>query len=656
MTTDQAGEATFRWFPDWESHGAYVDLLHPDWATAVDHNDWIVAEDGALVMPLKPRLPRKPMFGSVTSNAYAVGGLLVEIKSFQGEEGHSDHTYAFTDESGNFAADCMPGATYTVCVNDGQLQSQIIDFIPYERETGKSNPAQLTVAEGNLIEIHVTSGERRLPMQNQWVYVRETHQYDWIENGERASGQGARDYPVYTNDDGIAHARALPGAELRISVNAGDWRSDARNITVQQDGITRVSFHRAFDQARQVKGRLIAAPNVDAKLAGATIVYGSIGGETDERHELAADADGHFAFQTKAFQLGIFAYTADGKAAGMVKPDRLDGELELQLKPTEDLHGRLLGKNDEPLAFHPVRVIPRVKGKRDFNRSFATSFTAKKFETTTDEAGNYTLRQLPTEFDMRLQADPIDDSKYDANLDEFYLIAGQARPRMVSRLDRTSQPDRRSLSKRLEETIRAARLDHFRILVLRYHAAAKDFVNTRMLARETNLAVMDFLNVRIEEDSLVEAADQQFAKSRSWPQPESGRVFVCALDEDGTELGRIELAVGNSDTTAEAAAFIRRHAPPQADALAKWDTAFHRGQTHRSPRVGAHRSTLLRSVLPFIAMARRSPRTNRRGLRAAQDRQRAGTNMAWRWVIASPAIEITLAYPSTPSSMPTSSC
>ena len=442
MRTDKKGEATCRWFPDWETHGAYIEIIDPRWAVAVRNNDLKTDDDGALVMPLKRRIPRKPLVGKVTAERFPIGGLLVEIKSFQGEEeGRSDHVYAFTDEAGNFTADCIPGATYTVCVNDGQLQSNMIALIPYELDTGKSNLAELSVAEGNPIEIQVTSGPRREPMRNQWVYVRQLHHYKWIEDGKEKSGQGARDFPVYTGDDGVAHARALAGSELRINVYAGEWRSEKRKVTVQEDGVTRVEFHRKVAEEREVTGRLLAPPNLDTELAGAEIVFGSIDGETDERREMAADAEGRFVFKTKAIQLGIFAYTKDGKAAGVAKPESSGGTIELQLKPTMDLHGQLLGKNDEPLASHAVRVAPRVSGKKDFNKSFATSFEARAFETKTDERGNYTLKNLPSEFELTLRADPIDDSKREVYLDDFYLRVGEQRPPMVSRLARASKPD-----------------------------------------------------------------------------------------------------------------------------------------------------------------------------------------------------------------------
>lgn len=51
-------------------------------------------------------------------------------------------------------------------------------------------------------------------------------------------------------------------------------------------------------------------------------------------------------------------------------------------------------------------------------------------------------------------------------------------------------------------------------------------------------------------------------------------MFACALDVTGKELGRIVVDVSSADATAAAADFIRKHAPPQADAQAKWAAAF----------------------------------------------------------------------------------
>jgi hypothetical protein len=435
MTTDKNGEATFYWFPNWKSHGAYVEIRDQKWAAAMSNNELRVADDGTLEMTLRRRVTRKPLVGNVSSDRFAVGGLLVEIKSFQGEEeNRSDHVYAFTDKEGNFRADCITGATYVVCVNDGRLASRMIDLIPYEPDTDKSNFAELEVSDTSLAEIRVTSGPRRRPMANQWVYVRQNHSYTWLENGEKRSGTGARDYPVYTNSEGVAQVRAPAGTELSITVYAGEWRSVDRKLIVTADEIASIEIHREFDAEREVKGRLIAPPGMDVELAGAEIIYGSIDGETDEHETTTADAQGNFALKTKAIRIGIFAYTADGKASGVLKLEHADGSKEILLKPTMDFHGRLLDANNQPAANHAVRVVPRVSGKNDQNRSLPTSFETRTFETRTDADGNYTLKNLPTDCEATLRVDSTDRTKFDTYLDDVHLVVGDEQPRMISRL------------------------------------------------------------------------------------------------------------------------------------------------------------------------------------------------------------------------------
>ncbi len=582
MVTDDQGEAFCRWFPDWEKHGAYVSIISPQWAKTLE-DGLKTADDGALVMKLKPRVRRKPLVGKLTSEGLDVAGLMVQIRTFQGEEErYSDHLCAFTDADGNFAADCIPGATYCFCVNDARVVSNTIDLIPYELDTGKSNTAELTVSAGEPVEIRVTSGPSRRPLANVWVHLRSIHNYSWYEDGKERGGSGGRMWGVYTDDDGVVRARALAGTELQASVNAGEWRSEERKVTVKAGEITRIAFHRESDVVRAVSGHVIAPPNSDVDIASAEVVYGSIDGETDQMETIEADADGRFAFKTRAIQLGIFVYTADRMAAGVLRPQSLDDPIEVQLLPTADLHGQLLGKNDEPLANHPVRVYAVVRGKRDFNKSFFAGFRARLFETKTDNQGNYTMKNLPSKFDMTLRTNPTDDPEGLVYLDSFFLLAGQTRPRLVSRMERTSEPDTRLISEKYESKLRDARLGDYHLLVMVFDSSSDDLVERYLMDREKTKEVMSFLNLRVREDDTADEGTRRFIESRNWPQPERGIVFACALDGTGKELGRIALDTRSADVDVQAAEFQQEHAPPQADGEEKWNAAF--AEAERSGR------------------------------------------------------------------------
>ena len=81
----------------------------------------------------------------------------------------------------------------------------------------------------------------------------------------------------------------------------------------------------------------------------AVVEIGSIDGETSERLTLKANPDSEFDFESQASRIGIYARTKDAKAAAVAIIDRPDGPIELQLKPTGEFRGQLLGKEDRPL-------------------------------------------------------------------------------------------------------------------------------------------------------------------------------------------------------------------------------------------------------------------------------------------------------------------
>jgi len=582
MTTNDDGEAIYRWFPDWEKHGSYVEIIDPRWAKA-ESREMVEADDGALVVKLKRRQHRKALAGRVTAEGLDVGGLLVRISSFQGEEeGHVDRVYAMTNGDGRFTVDCLPGSTYCVCVMDEIYVSNTIDLIPYETDTGESNIATLQLTEGAPVEIRITSGPKRVPMRNQYINLQTPHGFKWRENGETRGGSGGKQWGVSTDHNGIAHTRALAGTELIANVYAGEWRSGEFKTTVKADGVTKIEFHRELITEREVAGRLVPPVNVDVDLAKAEIILGSIDGETDERQTVATDARGRFAFRTKAIDFGIFAYTADGKTAGIARSRDTEQPIEVQLKQTVDLHGQLLGEDDKPLVGHSVRVTPGVLGKRDTDKSFRTSFSAKKFETQTDREGNYTLKNLPSELDMTLYADPIDDSRRDAYLDEFFLRVGEDRPRMVSRLDRSRKQDDRSIAQKYASVLRDAALGDFHTMVLIFDSTARDFVDANMLDYSKTKEVGSFMHLKIRNDDSADEANAEFIKTQHWPSPKARTVFACALDSSGTELGRIELDLAAAGVEVDAVKFIRKHSPAPSDAKRAWAAAF--AQAKRSNR------------------------------------------------------------------------
>jgi len=580
MKTNDKGEAVYRWFPDWKTHGSYVELRDPRWIKASREQTGDGADetvDGAIVVRIKKSRfeNRKRVVGQVASTESNVAGFFVEMWSFQGEEEHrSDVLHAFTDENGRFAADYLPGSTYCIYVNDARYVSNIIDLIPYEPVGDQTNAPSLTISEGQPVEVAVTSGPAKAPVAHQWVQLETPHHYSWRENGTTRNGNGGRRWWVTTDEQGRARTFALSGNKIEGSLYTPEWRAKEA-ADVNADGVTRLEFHRAVADARKIVGRLLIVGDVEADLDDAVIEIGSVDGETHERLTCRANRRGEFEFESKASQLGIYARTQDARAAAVAIIDRLDQPLELHLKPTGELRGQLLGKEDLPLPGHAVHASLRVSGKRDFSKPWPTSFLAATFDAQTDGEGSYTLSGLPCEVALSLSADPIDGLDSDGTLDDFYLVPNESRPRTISRL---WKPQRKiPFAERYAGILRDCRSSNFHVMVILMRPSddTREFVDANFMDYETTREIMSFMQIQGQVgDQSPDPEVAEFARSKNWPLPENGRILAFAIDPAGRELGRIEIDSKDPAGAKLASDFVRNHAPVQVDAKEKWDEAF----------------------------------------------------------------------------------
>ncbi len=573
MKTNENGEAVFRRFPDWKENSCYIEIPDQHWVRAADAK----MVDGTLVFRLrKSRFDnRKHIIGRVTSAGGNVAGFCVSISSFQGEEKNKlDCLYAFTDEHGEFAADYLPGATYDICINDVRFVSSIIDLIPYEPTTGKTNAPSLNVSPGQPVEIVVTAGPAKRPVAHQFINLETPHSYSCRVDGQTQNFVGGRRWQVTTDEQGKACTFALPGKEIKGSLYTPEWQSE-ESVQVKTDGGTRLEFHRKVAAKRKVVGRLLPADKVDADLNEAVVQLGAVDGETNEHLTIKTKPDGQFAFESQASRIGIYARTKDAKAAAVCIVERLDLPIELRLNPTGEFRGQLLGKEDSPLQGHAVRASLSV-GKHDYSKPGPTSFYVATFEAKTDSEGRYTLTGVPYEAALSLRTDSIDGSGQDNCLGEFYLVPNESRPLDVSRLWQ-KPATKTSFAERYAKVLRDCRLSHFHAMVILFRPSddTKRFVDVNLMDYQTTKEVSYFMQLQgqIGDDSAT-AEIAEFGRSKNWPTPEKGRVFACAIDAAGKELGRIEFDSKDPDGPKLAAQFIRKHAPTPADAKKKWDEAF----------------------------------------------------------------------------------
>ena len=434
LKTNAAGEAVCRWFPDWKKHRSYIEISDRHWVRAGDPT----TVDGALVVRLRPsRLDsRKRVFGTVTCADGNLAGFCVSITTFQAEEkGHFEPLCAFTGERGRFAADYLPGATYCMYVNDARFVSNTIDLIPFDPTTGKTNAPSLAVRPGQPVAIVATAGPSKQPIAHQRIVLSAMHDSSWREGGETRRGRSGRRWDVITDEQGRATTFALPGGEIEASIWTPQWQQ-SRLATVKADGVTRLEFHRKLAGKRSVRGRLLLADNLRADLNEAAIAIGALDGETEERFTLKADRDGKFEFQSQATRVGIYVRTKDCKAAGVSVVDRLDGPIQLQLKPTVEYRGQLLGRNGRPYGTTQLRIsLPgRTKRIRQPGRRHRFWFRCRDLRS--QDGRRRQVRAEGTSLRGQVKPDrrPPDRPDQVMRLGDIYLVPNKPRPFDVSRL------------------------------------------------------------------------------------------------------------------------------------------------------------------------------------------------------------------------------
>jgi hypothetical protein len=575
LTTDAAGEATYPWFPDWEKVHWYADI---------DETDWLLeggpaTVDGVAIFTLKKRSPRKRIAGRVVTagTTASPGGFYAYLQSFQGErEGHSDWDSAFSDPDGTFSVDVLPDATYCAYVQDERWVGKVIDILPYESAVNRLTSPELAIAAGQPVEVFVTSGSQHKPLANLSVSFRREHEYTWQEDGDTRHGISGPQWWATTNESGKVSTWTLPG-KLHASIYSPRWRAE-QSIDVAADKPARVTLHRDIDEKRTFTGRIVLDETADKSFDDVDIRLGSLDANYQDEQSLQCSADGSFSFDTFAAEVGIFASTRDGKLAGSTSTKDIESPIEIHLRRTGEYHGQLLGRGEQPAVCHPVSAYIRLEGERTGGSQRSKTFEVKRIDTKTDELGNFTLQGIPSRMKTKLFADAIDSSDDSVSLDEIYLEPGESRPRVVSYLERTATtPVKIPLAERYRTTLRDCVLSGYRpiVIIADDSEGVRRFVDDNYASYATNKDVYPFMQIILTGGKVpVEPADAAFLAERDWPLPQAGRVFACALDANGTELGRQEFHIDDAGAAEEAANFIHQHAPAPQDAEKKWAAAF----------------------------------------------------------------------------------
>ncbi|CAD75235.1 probable penicillin resistance regulatory protein [Rhodopirellula baltica SH 1] len=571
LKTDSNGEAVLKYFPDWPEVHRYAELLSQDWfilkkATPVDD---------ALVITLKRRVKRHRVMGSLKGDQITVAGFSVQAGTFQAEtEGHSEQLFAITDSQGHFWIDVLPGATYSVRINDSNLISDYSDVLAFDPETSQVNAPELTLQEGVVAKAKLTAGKDRTPIANASVSFWEKHQYEWMEDGTSRTGVTGRSTWATTDEDGIATMLVLPGI-VEVSARQNDWRSSAR-IDAAEDGENFAELHREIAESRLVTGKLVLAENADASLNDCELTIGAIDGKTWDQRSLQVDGDSEFSFATAASKLGICAITDDKKFAGITIARDLTEPIVVTLNPTETIRGRLLDSNGIPVAGRTIIARGTFADSLD-NRtldpftkvSAPTQVTVTNQTTESDADGNYVITGLPCFVTTTIYVEG-----QDWRLDQVYLQPGEKRPTLVSRLHSTTQSkaSRKPIVLRWSTLMRDSRLGGYRSLVIlsQDNVEVNQFIDDHLLNYRKNRVAAKFMTLTYHPNP----ADARFAATQNWTIPSENKLTAIAYDKSGTEIGRETFDADDPNSAAHAAAFLHQHAPEDVDMEQAWNEAF----------------------------------------------------------------------------------
>jgi beta-lactamase regulating signal transducer with metallopeptidase domain len=580
MKTDAQGEAIYEWYPDWPQHHFYVDRLDQNWVRVSKEK---IAADGAIEVRVKKSklAQRQPITGELTSFDGKPGGYFLEFRSFAGEEeSRMDVLYAVTDSEGKFTISVLPGAVYYGHVDDERYFSDIVDWLPYDSKTNKSSSPKFSVKEGVPVEVFVGEGPNKKPIANQYVSLFNEHSHAFMEKGETRRGTGSHQWWVITDENGIGRGFARADRELKAAVNQLDWRME-KTVQPKDGRFERIELHRPIAGRLKVKGQLIIPAELGSSLEVGEMQYGAMDGQSMDHDQVKVDAEGRFAFETASPLFGVYASTKDKKAAiaQIVESSAIGETLSLQLDATGEYQGRILDEAGKPKADYPVRATIGLTSKRKSETGSPTWFFAQVSSAKTDAEGNFTLAGIPFGIKTSIYGGAGDDNGRIA-LDEVALDAGEKRPKAVHRLSAVapSAPDKRPpLKTQFENALRDAKLGGWRTMVVTYEGTPenREFVTQQLYNYDDNNDVSGFMHVfyRTGGES-VTADDQAFAESMNWPAPGEGKVFACAMDESGKELGRTELDIKDTAAPEKASKFMHEFAPQPADARKKWDEAF----------------------------------------------------------------------------------
>lgn len=573
MISDESGQSTFEYWPDWESHHAYLEIKDTNWVIA-DEVEAFSADNDVMTVRLRRSSHHKRQWvhGQLNLPPGTFGGFAVMLTSFRSETpGQLEKLFVYSDREGNYSAFLRPQATYAACVFDNEWVSEFQTITPLGPESELESLPGLTVVPGTPVEIRVTAGPSHKPLAHEHVLVLAEFEYQFQDDDCMASGVTFRQVFAQTDSAGVARSR-VPVGPVRAMCTVQGWQCTA-NGTATSDEILRLHLHRETAEKTPVVIRLQNPVGGEADLEDCDVFIRSLDPTSREQFTLKTDASGSCQWEADAKRVAVMVRTRDHRYAAAMAVEIRPEPIDVTLTPARRIVGSIVDTQQNPRP--DIRLQARVS-LRD-SREPNAPVTFDVLSTVTDEEGHFAFAGLPENCEVILQGTSSLNSQPTSLYRKIYLFPGEDRvldPFVIGASKVRSEVDS-SLESRFAAMLRLARLSdcHLILIGVPHDLESQEIVKRAFMDYRRNPDCGQFMQLMAQFRGEVDET-ATFWESRSLPHPEQGQIQAVAYDGAGQVLEQTAFRVDDANFMSLVDAFMQRTRPPQQDAGQKWTAAF----------------------------------------------------------------------------------
>ncbi|MEZ6074147.1 MAG: thioredoxin family protein [Pirellulaceae bacterium] len=578
--SDQNGEATFDYFPNWEDERHFLNADVSD--RFIERKPEVI--DGVNVYTLRAYEPALKTKFQMSLPERCPSGLLIEGYSFQSNrESRATLFSSRVDSEGRFEAPIVPGYTYHLSINDDQWVSKPLSQILVDGESHQPLPLDFVIVRGTDITVRLTAGRNHTPLAGKTTNLTTPHDFQWKEeDGETHHGSGGRLWHAVTDSEGIVHTRAYPG-EFEVRSYFGSSMLE-KTFEIKAEGNNEFEIHRELAGSAYVNG-LLTSKDPSAVLEDAEIFIGSAESSSLKTSVAGiAAADGKFDAQVDAARGYAYAVTTDENYSGAAKFTTSEGKIEIEMLKVGQVGGQVLDDQGIPIEGRKVYVSATIRPFEkpdDVGDNWPMSINIVRLETKTDKDGKFLFEQLPTQVGVRIILDMqhIERGRV-RHLDEVFLKPGE------SRLDNVYRPKAKkneNIEDLFSKLLRSCQCMHTHGLVLvGGNAKAVEKLRHEALDYDEHADVLWFLPFLIDvtadgENAAANLEDKRkLLERRNWTLPSESELLLVAVDWEGNELGQLVLSaeLPAHSASQSIAEFLAQHRIEQQDARQKLSDAL----------------------------------------------------------------------------------